>query len=89
MPADEAQNVIVPVKRYDVNLTLDDIVTPLLDVASHQASARTADADKAAELEPHLRRLSELAAQLKAVVGEINRIDPTLLAPGRRRTTGE
>lgn len=80
---DTPEVTVVPVKRYDVNLTLEDVLTPLVQMSSRQSLAAPG-----AELDPqvaeHVRKLSELASQLKEVVVEINRLHPTLLAPGER-----
>jgi hypothetical protein len=89
MPEDETPEVVmVPVKRYDVNLTIDDILTPLADIKSRlDSSAAGADSP---QLEPHLLRLSELASQLKEVVGQINRINPDVLTSlGKRRPSAD
>lgn len=89
MADDETPEVtMVPVKRYDVNVTLDEILTPLVEMSNRQVP--TATGAQMTQLEPHLRRLSELARQLKEVVGEINQIHPALLTPqGQRRPTSE
>lgn len=86
--------IMVPVKKYDVNLTLDDILTPLTQTADHAAPpaagagpdevsrlAVTGSAAANPELAQHLQTLSQLASQLKDVVSKINQIDPTVLAP--------
>lgn len=87
MPEEESSEVtLVPVKRYDVNLTLDEILTPLVELAARQAA--TLSGSELARLEPHLRRLSELAGQLKEVVRQINEINPAVLAPQGRRPSG-
>ncbi|HET6376187.1 MAG TPA: hypothetical protein VFF88_09060 [Methylocella sp.] len=84
MPENETPEVtMVPVKRYDVNLTLDDILTPLLDAASRLDPAMPQD--EVQQLEPHLRRLSELARELKDVAAHINRINPAVLSPQGKR----
>ena len=71
---------MVPVKRYDINLTLDDILTPLTQTGSHVARARQGKAldPETAQL---LRKFTDLVTQLKDVVNQINQIDPSLLAP--------
>jgi hypothetical protein len=73
------QVALVPVKRYDVNLTLDDLLTPLTQTAAKLTQAGPGAA--APELAQHLQTLSDLAGQIKEVVGKINQIDPTMLAP--------
>jgi hypothetical protein len=84
MTTEEAPNIIeVPVKRYDVNLTLDDILTPLMQMSERQRQARTAAAPSP-ELDQLLQQLGDLARQLKEVVNRVNQADPTLLTPTRR-----
>ena len=87
MPEDESSEVtLVPVKRYDVNLTLDEILTPLVELAGRQAAGLSGA--ELAQVEPHLRRLSELSGQLKEVARQINEINPAVLAPHRRESSG-
>ena len=81
MATDQSPQVImVPVKRYDVNLTLDDILTPLTQTSGHVARAPLGKAldPEVAQL---LRKFTDLVTQLKDVVNQINKIDPSLLAP--------
>jgi ABC-type transporter Mla subunit MlaD len=78
--------VQVPVKRYDVNLTLDDILTPLTQLGARRAQERATSAEGAtsaasSEIDQHLQQLSDLARQLKDVISRINQADPTVLAP--------
>jgi hypothetical protein len=74
---DTAKVVMVPVKRYDINLTLDDILTPLTKTVD-EITAKNLKIG--AEAAPHLLRFHELVTQLQEVVTLINRIDPSLLA---------
>ena len=74
------QVALVPVKRYDVNLTLDDLLTPLTQTAAKLTQAGPGAA-ATPELAQHLQTLSDLAGQIKEVVGKINQIDPTMLSP--------
>lgn len=83
MPAPATPNVVmVPVKRFDLNLTLqDDILTPLSQMADKLAAdAAQGKVDPA--IQAHAQQASTLAAQLRDVVGRIHAIDPTLLVPG-------
>jgi uncharacterized protein Yka (UPF0111/DUF47 family) len=77
---DVPEVVMVPVRRYDINLTLDDIISPLEQTASSLIEARSVSTTDP-RLAEHLQKLSELASQLKQVVNQVNQIDPTLLAP--------
>lgn len=81
MPDVDARKVIqVPVKRYDVNLTLEQILTPLSEIATRHADGGTASL-MATDLSRQLQQLGDLARQLKEVAGRIDAQDPTLLAP--------
>jgi hypothetical protein len=75
---DSPQVQMVEVKRYDVTLTLDDIITPLTQTVSNLHAAGMASADS--EVGQHLQAFNDLVTQLKDVVGHINAIDPNLLA---------
>ena len=81
MSTDDAtpQITMVPVKRYDINLTLDDILTPLTQTASQLNGGRVGAALDP-EVAQHLQTFTDLVTQLKDVVSRINQIDPTLLA---------
>ena len=90
-----SQVAMVAVKRYDVNLTLDDILTPLTQSAGKVPEAGPGTTGSVAQsgsgaagnpdLAQHMQTLSALAGQLKEVISKINQIDPTLLAPTPRR----
>ena len=69
---------MVEVKRYDVTLTLDDILTPLTQTVGNLHAAGMVTADS--EVAQHLQTFNDLVTQLKEVVGHINSIDPNLLA---------
>jgi hypothetical protein len=87
MPEDESSGItMVPVKRYDISLSLEEILTPLAELAGRQGALLSGP--EGAQLEPHLRRLSELAGELKEVVRQINAINPALLAPRARQQPG-
>ena len=89
------QVAMVAVKRYDVNLTLDDILTPLTQSAGKAPEAGPGTTGGVAQpgsgaaanpdLAQHMQTLSALAGQLQEVVSKINQIDPTLLAPTPRQ----
>ena len=80
MAQDNSREVtMVPVKRYDVTLTLDEILTPLGRTSGHLAQARMLEsADQ--RIPDLLERFTQLVAELNDVVSQINQIDPTLLA---------
>lgn len=79
-PPDATKVVMVPVKRYDINLTLHDILTPLTQMAQ-AAQAPSAGSD----VHQHVQQLSDLAGQLRDVVNRLNALDPSLLAPAPRK----
>jgi len=80
MATDEAPEIVqVPVKRYDVNLTLDDLLTPLIELSARRAQEKVASAEPS-EIDQHVQQLSDLARQLKDVINRINAADPTVLA---------
>jgi hypothetical protein len=77
---DKPNVTMVPVKRYDVNLSLNDILTPLTKMAATQVPGRGIAAPDS-DLSQHVQQLSDLAQRLRDVVGRIDTIDPSLLAP--------
>jgi hypothetical protein len=77
---DTPQVIMIPVKRYDVVLTLDDILTPLTQTAASLNQAGLIGAAVDPEVAEHLQRFTDLVTQLKDVVNQINQIDPSLLA---------
>jgi hypothetical protein len=79
---DTSKIIMIPVKRYDVKLTLDDLLAPLAKNADNLTKTR---GNISAEVAPHLQKVSDLASQLHEVITQINRLDPSLLAtkPGQ------
>ena len=77
---DTPQVTMVPVKRYDVTLTMDDILTPLTQTTTHLNTAGIVGAATDPEVAQLLQKFNDLVSQLKDVVSQINQIDPTLLA---------
>ena len=76
--------VMIPVKRYDVSLTLEDILVPLTQTANHLTQAGQTQPELRAALDPAvaplLQRFTDLVTQLKEVVEQINQTDPNMLA---------
>lgn len=68
--------VVVPVKKFEVNITLDDLLTKMSEQADSMAAP-----DSGEGLEPdvaeRLQRLSQLAGQLKA---ELSQVDSTVVS---------
>ena len=77
--SDKPNVVQVPVKRYEVNLTMHDILTPLTQMSANLAQAVPAPVP-GSDIHQHVQQLSDLAGQLREVVNRINAADPTLLA---------
>ena len=70
-PTESTDDIVwIPVEKVEVNLTLEDILTPL---------TQTAAADP--QMAEHMQQLNTTAAQLKDIVSRINEMDPTVLAP--------
>ena len=89
----DPEDEVPELKKYQVNLTLDDFVTALLEKAQLilDASATTgvvasdAQPEIPPEIQPHVKRIRELAAELKVEIDAINQIDPDLLDRMKRR----
>jgi hypothetical protein len=72
--------MMVPVERHDVNLTFDDLLTPLADSTDETIIARGLAPES-----PALARLAELrslAGRLRDLGREIDQLDPTVLRSG-------
>ena len=85
--SDEAPEVVVvPVKRFDVNVTLEDMLARMSEQAGRMASPESGE-DLAPEVVERLRRLSEVAGELRS---ELAQIDPGVLdrLAQRRATSG-
>ena len=79
-PDDTPQITMVPVKRYDVTLTLDDILTPLTQTAGHLNTAGIVAPTTDPQVAQLMQQFTDLVTKLKDVVARINAIDPSLLA---------
>jgi len=79
--ADPPKVIMVPVKRYDINLTLDDIMSPLTRMSANLAAQAAPAVAPGSDVHQHVQQLSDLAQQVRDVVSRINKADPTLLAP--------
>lgn len=79
MPSDPSDVVQVPVKRYEVNLTMQDIMTPLAGFAQQARVAQAAAS--APELLQHANELGNLARQVLDVADRLNAVAPHLLSP--------
>jgi len=77
--SDKPPVTMVPVKRYDVTLSLDDILIPLTQTAANLTQANIGSSQDPAVAE-HLQKFTDLVNQLKEVTGHLNTLDPTLLA---------
>jgi hypothetical protein len=78
---DTPEVIMVPVKRYDVTLSLDQILAPLTQTAANLQAAGLVDpAAPDSEVAKHLQTFTDLVSQLKDVTGQIDGIDSSLLA---------
>ena len=81
---DATEVVVVPVKKYEVNITLDDLLSKI----SEQAGSMAAAGDQEAldpETAQRLQRLSELAGQLRAEMGAV---EPSVMSRLAQRRGG-
>ena len=82
-PQGDEKVVMVPVKRYDINLTIEDIMTPLTAFVNKtnvgQAIANAPD------IREHAANLSGLAQQVLDVAKRIEAIRPDILSPKPKR----
>jgi hypothetical protein len=76
---DKPPVTMVPVKRYDVVLSIDDILTPLTQTAANLTQANLGSATDP-EMAQHLQQFTDLVTQLHQVATRINQLDPSLLA---------
>lgn len=74
-PAPKPNVKMVPVKRYDVAVTWDHVLTALGQVGSAKGSTTHPD------VPPLLDKVTDLAGQLKEAVAKINELDPNVLQP--------
>jgi hypothetical protein len=77
--ADDPNVVQIPVTRYDVNLTLQDLMTPLTTFAERHGTAPALANTPGAQ--QHAADLANLARQILTVAGHIDAVAPHLLAP--------
>jgi hypothetical protein len=78
--SDSPQVQWVEVKRYDVTLSLDDILTPLTQTSTHLNTAGIVSSTTDPRVAELMQKFTDLVTQLKDVVAQINAIDPNLLA---------
>jgi len=77
-PPTAPQVVMVPVPKQQVNLTLDDFLTPLTQLLTHPHVPALVAAHP--ELAAHLQQLGTLSSQLRDVINRIDTIEPKVLA---------
>jgi hypothetical protein len=80
---DVAEVIAVPVKKFEVNITLDDLLSKISERAGSMAAAgdqEGLDPDTA----QRLQRLSEVAEQLRT---EMGRIEPAVMSRLAQRRT--
>jgi hypothetical protein len=82
----DEQDDVPTLKKYQVNLTLTDLFTTLVErprFVVEAARSATAQQGVLPSLQPeviqHLQRISELASELREEINQINQIDPDVL----------
>jgi ABC-type transporter Mla subunit MlaD len=75
---DQRDLIMVPVKRYDVTLSMDDILGPLTQTADNLNKAGLVS-DPSSEVAQHLQTFTDLVNQLAEVTRRINELDASLL----------
>jgi len=86
--ANETPEVVqIPVKKHEINLSIQDILTPLTVFAqqTHVAQALASSP----EAQQHARELAGLARQILDVAGRLNAVAPHLLASGTQGSQGD
>ena len=79
MSTEETPEIVdVPVKRFDVSFTLDDLLARVSEQAAGEAQADP-------EVAENLQRISELARQLKDELAHVNQVKPSVLARLKQR----
>ena len=78
--------VVVPVRRFDINITLEDMLTRMSEQAGRMASPESGE-NLAPEVVERLQRLSAVAGELRS---ELSQIEPSVLdrLAQRRATSG-
>ncbi len=75
--ADDPNVVQIPVTRHDLNLTLQDLMTPLTTFADRHGTTLAS----APEAQQHATALATLAGQIVSIAGHLDAIAPHLLSP--------
>lgn len=85
--ADETPQIVqIPVKKYDVNLTIQDLMIPLTALAQQAHVAQSFAINP--EVQQHATELANLAKQILEVAGRLNAVAPHLLSPTREDSQG-
>jgi hypothetical protein len=78
-PKSDPKVVMIPVKRYEIDLSIEDIMKPLTAFVNKtsvgQAIANSPD------MKEHAEKLSDLAQQVLDVAKRIEAISPNILSP--------
>ena len=78
-PPVDPKVVMVPVKRYDVNLTIEDIMTPLTAFVNQTHVGQVIASSP--DMQQHAADLSGLAQRVLDVAKKIEAISPNILSP--------
>jgi len=73
----DPQMIQVPVERIDINLTLEDLLTPLTNIHTRHTQAKLLV--PGSDVDQDVKQLAQLAKQLKDVASRIQRANPSLL----------
>jgi len=84
MATNDSTKILVPVRRHDVTVSFDDILTPLKQTARNLTRSGQTDESLREALDPNvaqdLQIFTDLVHQLSDVVQQINQKAPHLLA---------
>ena len=84
MADDKPDVIMVPVKRHDVSLSIEDIMTPLTAFARQTHVGQAVSASSV--MQQHAANLSGLAQQVLDVAKQIDLINPGILSPRPPKT---
>jgi hypothetical protein len=79
----ELEDDVPTLKKYDVNITLETLLSALVERPRGMLqveAGQAARADLHPEIAQHLQRISDLASELRQEIMLINQIDPDALA---------
>jgi hypothetical protein len=78
----EPEDEVPALKQYEVNITLESLVTALVEKPRRVLEVGSGDSAQVSvhpDIAPHLQRISDLASELQQEFDLINQIDPDAL----------